>query len=47
MLKRISDETIARAASVVSDVLENAESNNVINASQKRALLQDIAGRLW
>ncbi|KAJ1690226.1 hypothetical protein LUZ63_014381 [Rhynchospora breviuscula] len=47
MLKRISDETIARAASVVSDVLENAESNNVINSSQKRALLQDIALRLW
>ncbi|KAJ3674292.1 hypothetical protein LUZ60_004908 [Juncus effusus] len=47
MLKRIGDETIARAASVITDVLENAESQGVINSAQKRNLLQDIALQLW
>lgn len=46
MLKRAAEEPLGHAASIIADVLENAESNHVINASQKRALLQEMAIRL-
>lgn len=46
MLKRAAEEPLGHAAAILTDVLENAESNHVINASQKRALLQEMALRL-
>ncbi|XP_028753744.1 diacylglycerol kinase 1 [Neltuma alba] len=46
MLKRASEEPLGHAAAIITDVLENAETNQVINASQKRALLQEMALRL-
>ncbi|KAF7806246.1 diacylglycerol kinase 1 [Senna tora] len=46
MLKRASEEPLGHAAAIITDVLENAETNHVINASQKRALLQEMALRL-
>lgn len=46
MLKRATEEPLGHAASIVTDVLENAESSHVINAAQKRALLQEMALRL-
>ncbi|EEF47790.1 diacylglycerol kinase 1 [Ricinus communis] len=46
LLKRVSEEPLGHAAAIITDVLENAESNHVINASQKRALLQEMAIRL-
>ncbi|KAL0728462.1 hypothetical protein Bca4012_024555 [Brassica carinata] len=46
MLKRAAEEPLGHAAAIITDVLENAETNEVINASQKRALLQEMALRL-
>ncbi|XP_016730502.1 diacylglycerol kinase 1 isoform X2 [Gossypium hirsutum] len=46
MLKRTAEESLGHAAAIVTDVLESAETNHVINASQKRALLQEMALRL-
>lgn len=46
MLKRASEEPLGHAAAIITDVLENAETNHVINAAQKRALLQEMALRL-
>ncbi|CAL5441856.1 unnamed protein product [Camellia sinensis] len=46
MLKRATEEPLGHAAAIITDVLENAETNRVINASQKRALLQEMAQRL-
>ncbi|XP_074317021.1 diacylglycerol kinase 1 [Silene latifolia] len=46
MLKRAAEEPLGHAAAILTDVLENAESSHVINASQKRALLQEMALRL-
>ncbi|CAN1312363.1 Diacylglycerol kinase 1 [Linum perenne] len=46
MLKRAGEEPLGHAAAIIADVLENAETNNVINVSQKRALLHDMALRL-
>eukprot|EP00262_Sarcandra_glabra_P013494 TRINITY_DN3754_c0_g1_i1.p1 TRINITY_DN3754_c0_g1~~TRINITY_DN3754_c0_g1_i1.p1 ORF type:complete len:222 (-),score=59.21 TRINITY_DN3754_c0_g1_i1:47-712(-) len=46
MLKRAAEEPLGHAAAIITDVLENAESNHVITASQKRALLQEMALRL-
>ncbi|KAK4781564.1 hypothetical protein SAY86_015666 [Trapa natans] len=46
MLKRASEEPLGHAAAIISDILENAETSHVINASQKRALLQEMALRL-
>ncbi|KAK9277906.1 hypothetical protein L1049_027463 [Liquidambar formosana] len=46
MLKRAAEEPLGHAAAIIADVLENAESNHVINASQKRALLQEMALKL-
>lgn len=46
MLKRAAEEPLGHAASIIADVLENAETNHVINASQKRALLQEMAIKL-
>ncbi|CAA0820882.1 Diacylglycerol kinase 1 [Striga hermonthica] len=46
MLKRAAEEPLGHAAAIIADVLENAETTNVINASQKRALLQEMALRL-
>ncbi|XP_021761531.1 diacylglycerol kinase 1-like [Chenopodium quinoa] len=46
MLKRAGEEPLGHAASILTDVLENAESSHVINAAQKRALLQEMALRL-
>ncbi|KAL2935472.1 Diacylglycerol kinase 1 [Bienertia sinuspersici] len=46
MLKRATEEPLGHAAYILTDVLENAESSHVINASQKRALLQEMALRL-
>ncbi|XP_061346590.1 diacylglycerol kinase 1 isoform X2 [Gastrolobium bilobum] len=46
MLKRAAEEPLGHAAAIIADVLENAETKNVINASQKRALLHEMALRL-
>ncbi|KAL1541669.1 Diacylglycerol kinase, variant 2 [Salvia divinorum] len=46
MLKRAAEEPLDHAAAIIADVLENAETNHVIDASQKRALLQEMALRL-
>uniref|UniRef100_A0A2N9HIE1 Diacylglycerol kinase n=1 Tax=Fagus sylvatica TaxID=28930 RepID=A0A2N9HIE1_FAGSY len=46
MLKRVAEEPLGHAAAIITDVLENAETNHVINASQKRSLLQEMALRL-
>ncbi|XVF08991.1 hypothetical protein REPUB_Repub07fG0051700 [Reevesia pubescens] len=46
MLKRTAEEPLGHAASIITDVLESAETNHVINTSQKRALLQEMALRL-
>ncbi|KAK8287737.1 hypothetical protein V6Z11_D07G077400 [Gossypium hirsutum] len=46
MLKRTAEESLGHAAAIITDVLESAETNHVINASQKRALLQEMALRL-
>ncbi|KAJ7518937.1 hypothetical protein O6H91_20G016200 [Diphasiastrum complanatum] len=46
MLKRSAEEPLGHAAAIVTDVLENAESGGLINAAQKRALLQEMAVRL-
>ncbi|KAK9075478.1 hypothetical protein SSX86_003802 [Deinandra increscens subsp. villosa] len=46
MLKRSSEEPLGHAAAIVADVLEHAETNNVISAVQKRALLQEMALKL-
>ncbi|KAJ1421834.1 Protein kinase C-like, phorbol ester/diacylglycerol-binding domain [Sesbania bispinosa] len=46
MLKRAAEEPLGHAAAIITDVLENAETNNVINASQKRALIHEMALRL-
>lgn len=46
MLKRAAEEPLGHAAAIIADVLENAETSHVINASQKRALLQEMALRL-
>ncbi|KAK3150114.1 hypothetical protein QOZ80_3AG0228610 [Eleusine coracana subsp. coracana] len=46
MLRRAIEEPLGHAAAIVTDVLEHAESTHVITASQKRALLQEVALRL-
>lgn len=46
MLKRAAEEPLGHAAAIITDVLENAETNRVITATQKRALLQEMALRL-
>ena len=46
MLKRTAEEPLGHAAAIITDVLENAETNRVITASQKRALLQEMALKL-
>ncbi|KAF8005717.1 hypothetical protein BT93_K0104 [Corymbia citriodora subsp. variegata] len=46
MLKRTAEEPLGHAAAMIADVLENAEINQVINSSQRRALLQEMALRL-
>ncbi|GAB2270080.1 Diacylglycerol kinase [Dionaea muscipula] len=46
MLKRAAEEPLGHAAAIITDVLENAESTHVINAVQKRALMQEMALRL-
>lgn len=46
MLKRAAEEPLGHAAAIVADVLDNAETNHIINASQKRSLLQEMALRL-
>ncbi|RDX89367.1 Diacylglycerol kinase 1, partial [Mucuna pruriens] len=46
MLKRVAEEPLGPASAIITEVLENAETNNVINASQKRALLHEMALRL-
>lgn len=46
MLRAAIEEPLGHAAAIITDVLEHAESSHVINASQKRALLQEMALRL-
>ncbi|XP_078434741.1 diacylglycerol kinase 2 [Wolffia australiana] len=46
MLRKASDEPTGHVAAIMTDVLANAESGGVINASQKRMLLQQVALRL-
>lgn len=46
MLKRAAEEPLGHAVSIITDVLENAESNRIITATQKRDLLQEMALRL-
>lgn len=46
MLKRTAEEPLGHAAAMIADVLENAEINQVINSSQRRALLHEMALRL-
>uniref|UniRef100_A0A1D1XPM2 Diacylglycerol kinase n=1 Tax=Anthurium amnicola TaxID=1678845 RepID=A0A1D1XPM2_9ARAE len=46
MLKKAAEEPLGHAAAIITDVLENAETSGVITATQKRALLQEMALRL-
>ncbi|KAJ0789983.1 putative diacylglycerol kinase (ATP) [Helianthus annuus] len=46
MLKRSSEEPLGHAAAIVADVLAHAETKQVINAAQKRTLLQEMALKL-
>nr|XP_043618316.1 diacylglycerol kinase 1-like [Erigeron canadensis] len=46
MLRRTVEGPLGHASGIIADVLENAETNLVINASQKRALLHEMALRL-
>ncbi|WOK99666.1 diacylglycerol kinase 1 [Canna indica] len=46
MLKRASEEPLDHAAATITDVLEAAETNGIITAKQKKALLQEMALRL-
>eukprot|EP01018_Ginkgo_biloba_P006872 Gb_32600 [translate_table: standard] len=46
MLKRAAEEPLGHAAAIMAEVLENAVCGGVINAAQKRALLQEMALRL-
>ncbi|CAN6319576.1 unnamed protein product [Urochloa humidicola] len=46
MLRRAIEEPLGQAAAIITDVLEHAESDHVITASQKKALLQEMALRL-
>ncbi|CAA6657412.1 unnamed protein product [Spirodela intermedia] len=46
MLKKAAEEPLGHAAAIITDVLENAETNGVITASQKRTLLQEMALKL-
>ncbi|KAG4378648.1 hypothetical protein AAZX31_17G075000 [Glycine max] len=46
MLKRVAEEPLGPASAIIAEVLENAETHNVINTSQKRALLHEMALRL-
>ncbi|GKA77808.1 diacylglycerol kinase 1 [Tanacetum coccineum] len=46
MLKRSGEEPLGHAAAIVADVLAHAETNHVISASQKRALLHEMALKL-
>nr|XP_043607057.1 diacylglycerol kinase 1-like [Erigeron canadensis]XP_043607058.1 diacylglycerol kinase 1-like [Erigeron canadensis] len=46
MLKRSTEEPLGHAAAIVADVLAHAETNHVINSTQKRALLQEMALKL-
>ncbi|PPR90642.1 hypothetical protein GOBAR_AA30040 [Gossypium barbadense] len=46
MLRRTAEERLGHAAAIITNVLESAETNHVINTSQKRALLQEMALRL-
>ncbi|KAF8729015.1 hypothetical protein HU200_018326 [Digitaria exilis] len=46
MLRRTIEVPLGHAAAIITDVLEHAESGHVITASQKRALLQEMALRL-
>lgn len=46
MLKRAIESSLGHATAIVTDVLEHAETSQVITASQKRALLQEMALRL-
>ncbi|CAB4319138.1 unnamed protein product [Prunus armeniaca] len=46
LLKRADKEPLGHAAAIVTDVVENAETNHVISVVQKRALLQEMELRL-
>jgi diacylglycerol kinase (ATP) len=46
MLKRVSEEPLGHAASIMADILENSENEGIISATQKRTLLQEIASKL-
>lgn len=43
MLKRASEEPRGPAAAIVTDVLADAECKGIINASQRKILLQQVA----
>lgn len=42
MLKRSSGEPVQKAVAIMGEVLENAENKGIINATQRRALLQEM-----
>ncbi|KAL4348701.1 hypothetical protein GQ457_17G017430 [Hibiscus cannabinus] len=46
MLRRTAEERLGHASAIITNVLESAETNHVINTSQKRALLLEMALRL-
>ncbi|XP_071731558.1 diacylglycerol kinase 1-like [Rutidosis leptorrhynchoides] len=46
ILRRTAEEALGHASGIVTDVLEKAETNQVINGSQKRTLLHEMALRL-
>ena len=46
MLRNSSEEPRAHASAVMSDVLFDAECKGIINTTQKRALIEQIALRL-
>ena len=46
MLKIAAEEPLGHAVAIITDVLENAETDRIITASQRRALLQEMALKL-
>jgi diacylglycerol kinase (ATP) len=42
----VSEEPLGHAASIIANILENAENEGTISATQKRTLLQEIASKL-
>lgn len=46
MLRRLESEPMSRMAHVVTEALEEMQTNGVINSNQRRAITAEIAARL-